>query len=308
MLTSFFSKSKPVNFLAVALIMAVFYISANFPELINTLDLGVWGTKMGVFVCFILSITVLDFIAKKNDLTKRSAFKIVIFAVFSVSFLAILQNNQVILANLCILLALRRIISLKSRKDIPKKIFDATFWICIASLFYFWAILFLFVVFIGILVHAANYFKNWLIPLVAFCTVVALVTSFHILVYSEFYTWEKWFQKVSFDFSLYQNLQLLIPLSIIIGLGIWTLFYYFGIMQKASVNSRPTYILVLFTLALAILVAIFSPIKDGSELIFLFVPLSLIISNYFEGKKEKIFKEILLIGLVLMPILILFIS
>lgn len=308
MLTSFFSKSKPVNFLAVTIFMAVFYISANLLELLNTLNLSVWGTKIGIFVCFILSITVLNFIAKKNDLTKRSAFKILIFAVFSVSFLAILQNNQVILANLCILLALRRIISLKSRKDIPQKIFDATFWICIASLFYFWAILFLFIVFVGILVHAANYFKNWLIPFVAFFSVVALVTSFHILVHSDFYTWGKWFQESSFDFALYQNFQLLIPLSIILGLGIWTLFYYFGLMQKASVNSRPTYVLVLFTLAIAVLVAIFSPTKDGSELIFLFVPLSLIVSNYFEERKERIFKEILLIGLVLMPILILFLS
>jgi len=308
MLTSFFSKSKPVNFLAVTIFMAVFYISANLLELLNALDLSVWGTKIGVFVCFILSVTVLNFIAKKNDLTKRSAFKIVIFAVFSVSFLAILQNNQVILANLSILLALRRIISLKSRKDIPQKIFDATFWICIASLFYFWAILFLFIVFVGILVHAANNFKNWLIPLVVFCTVAALVTSFHILAYSDFYTLGKWFQESSFDFKLYQNLQLLIPLSIIIGLGLWTLFYYLGLMQKSSINSRPTYVLVLFTLAIAVLVAIFSPTKDGSELIFLFVPLSLIISNYFEGRKEKIFKEILLIGLVLMPILILFLS
>jgi len=306
MLTSFFSKSKPVNFLAVTIFMAVFYISANLTTLFNALDLSTWSTKVGIFISFILSATVLDFIAKKNDLTKRSAFKIVIFAVFSVSFLTILQNNQVILANLCILLALRRIISLKSRKDIPQKIFDATFWICIASLFYFWTILFLVIVFVGILVHAANYFKNWLIPLVAFCTVGALVTSFHILAYSEFYTLGKWFQESSFDFKLYQNFQILIPLSIILGVGLWTLFYYFGLMQKSSVNSRPTYVLVLFTLALSIFTAIFSPTKDGSELIFLFAPLSIIVSNYFEGKKEKVFKEILLIGLILMPILITF--
>jgi putative effector of murein hydrolase LrgA (UPF0299 family) len=51
-------------------------------------------------------------------------------------------------------------------------------------------------------------------------------------------------------------------------------------------------------------VSVFSPVKNGSELLFFFVPLSIIISNYFESKEERVFKEILLIGLVLMPILI----
>jgi hypothetical protein len=51
-------------------------------------------------------------------------------------------------------------------------------------------------------------------------------------------------------------------------------------------------------------VAILSPVKNGSEFIFFFVPLSIITSNYFESKRERIFKEILLIGLVLMPFLI----
>src|SRR5660397_114463 len=147
MLTSFFSKSKPINFIAVILFMAVFFIIANFQELFSSFSLLLFAEKIGVFLAFFLSVVVLDFIAKKNDLTLRSAYKIIIFAVFSVSFWTILKDNQIIVANLCVLFALRRIISLKTQKEIPKKIFDATFWICIASLFYFWAILFLIIVY-----------------------------------------------------------------------------------------------------------------------------------------------------------------
>jgi hypothetical protein len=304
MLTSFFSKSKPINFLAVILFMTVFYVLANLRPLFDSFSVSQIASKLGVLVIFIISVSVLNFIAKKNELTKRSAFKILIFAVLAVSFWEILRNDQVIIANLFVLLALRRVISLRSQKDIKQKIFDATFWICIASLFYFWAILFLVVVYSGILLHVANYFKNWLVPGVAFFVVLALVTSFSIIMYDDFYTFSLWFEPSSFDFEHYNDPAVLIPLSIILALTLWTVFFYLGLLQKANINARPTYILVLLTLVTSIGVALFSPVKNGSELLFFLVPLAIIASNYFESKKEKIFKEILLYGLILMPILI----
>ncbi len=304
MLTSFFSKSKPVIFLTVILFMAVFYISANLKPVFQEFEMYTLFTKLGVLVSFLLSAMVLDFIAKKNELTKRSGFKILIFAVCSVSFWAILKDNQIIVANLCILLSLRRVISLKSRKDIPLKIFDGTFWVCIASLFYFWAILFIIIVYSGILFHAINYFKNWLIPLVAIFVVIILVTAFHLLFNDSFYTWAAWFQESSFRFENYQNLSVLIPISIILALTFWTLSHYFKLFQKSGIRSRPTYMLVFITLLISIVVAILSPIKNGSELLFFFVPFSIIASNYFDSKKEKGFKEMLLIVLILMPILL----
>ncbi len=304
MLTSFFSKSKPVIFITVVLFMAVFYILANLQALVQEFGLYTLLTKLGIFLCFLVSALVLDFIAKKNELTKRSGFKILIFAVCSVSFAAILKDNQVIIANLCVLLALRRVISLKSRKDVALKIFDATFWICIASLFYFWSILFLFIVYCGILFHAVNYFKNWLIPLVAIFVVFILVATYHILVNDAFYSLTAWFQESSFRFENYRDPLLFIPLSILITLALWTSSYYFKIFQQAGIRSQPTYMLVFITLLISILVGIFSPVKNGSELLFFFVPLSIIASNYFEGRNERTFKEILLIGLILMPILV----
>jgi hypothetical protein len=307
MLTSFFSKSKPINFLAVILFMTVFYVLANLRPLFDSFSFSEMAAKLGVLIVFVISVSVLNFIAKKNELTKRSAFKILIFGVLAVSFWEILRNDQVIIANLFVLLALRRVISLRSQKEIRQKIFDATFWICIASLFYFWAILFLVIVYSGILLHVANYFKNWLVPGVAFLAVLGLVTTFSILMYNDFYTFSLWYETSSFDFAQYNNPALLIPLSIILALTLWTLFFYLGLLQKANINARPTYILVLLTMVTAIGVALFSPVKNGSELLFFLVPLSIIASNYFESKKEKVFKEILLFGLILMPILIPFI-
>ncbi|MDT0685496.1 DUF6427 family protein [Autumnicola psychrophila] len=306
MLTSFFGKSTPVNVIAVGIFMTAFFVFANFDALFVNFELLSFLEKLAVLVVFLLSVMVLNFIAKKNELTKRSAYKILLFAVFATSFSALLKNDQAIIANLFVLLSFRRIISLKSRKVVQQKIFDATFWICIASLYYFWSILFLLVVFAGILFYA-SYLKNFLIPIIAFFAVALITEAAHLLIYDSLYSFADWFQPMNFQFENYQDLSLLVPLSIILALLIWTMFFYLSVIQKASITRRPVLNLVMLSLATAICVAVLSHNKNGSEFIFFFVPLSIIASNYFGNKKDRIFKEILLILLILMPFCIPFI-
>lgn len=305
MLTSFFSKSKPLNLSFIILLMSVFYLGANIADWEDGFDLLELFEKLGVLLLLVLSILVLNFIAKKNELTKRSAYKTLLFAIFSISFISLLRNEAIIISNLCVLFGLRRIISLKSHIQVQKKIFDATFWISIATLYHFWSALFFILVFFAIL-NFASTFKNWLIPFVAFLSVASLTICFHLLAYDQFYTFSDWFQASNFDFSKYGDLKLLIPLSILLALLLWTLVQYFSAIQKASITRRPVLSIILICLLLAAAVAIFSPTKNGSELIFFFIPLSIIASNYFDSKKDRIFKEIILITLLLMPVVVAF--
>ncbi|MFV8280825.1 DUF6427 family protein [Christiangramia marina] len=307
MLTSFFSKSKPINLTVIVLLLVIFYTSVNFFHLENGFEILDLLQKIGVLGLLVLSLFVLNFIAKKNELTKRSAYKTLLFAIFAISFSELLANTPVIISNLCILLALRRIISLKSHKFVQQKIFDATFWIAIATLYNFWSVLFFLLIFFAIL-NFASAFKNWLVPFVAFLAVAMLTVTFHLLVYDELYTLNDWFQTSNFDFRRYNVASILVPLSIILGLLFWTLIQYFSAIQKASITRRPVLSMILFCLVISIAVAIFAPTKNGSELIFFFVPLSIIASNYFDSKKDRIFKEILLAVLIIMPFILVFLG
>ena len=305
MLTSFFSKSKPINLTVIILLLVIFFVGVNLTEWETGFSMIELFQRIGVLLLLVLSLLVLNFIAKKNELTKRSAYKTLLFAIFIISFSSLLKNEAVIISNLCILFALRRVVSLKSNKFVQKKIFDATFWVGIATLYNFWSALFFLLIFFAIL-NFASTFKNWLVPFVAFAAVAMLTVTFHLMAYDEIYTLNDWYQTSNFDFTAYSQPKLLIPLSIILGLLLWTLVQYFSAMQKASVTRRPVLSMILFSLVIAAAVAIFAPTKNGSELIFFFVPLSIIASNYFDSKKDKIFKEILLATLILMPFLLVF--
>lgn len=303
MLTSFFSKSKPLNVTFVALYMAIFYLIAEFGYSFSFSWLVVLK-EFGVLLLFILSMIVLNFIAKKNEITHRNAYKTLLYASFACMLFEGLRSNHVLVANFFILLAFRRIISFKSQRETTKKIFDASFWICIASLFYFWSILFFFLVFFGIVLHVNQNKKNWLIPFIAILTALSLVTSGNLLIHNSFYTFSDWFQPSNFDFSSYQQLAVLVPVSLLFALLLWTLFSYFITIQKVSANLKASFILIFWALLIALAVAIFGHTKNSSELIFFLAPLAIIVTNYLQILKDRLFKEAILLLVVLLPVLI----
>lgn len=303
MLTSFFSKSRPITFVFVSLYMLVFFTIANFYELFGT-SFPSFLKEFGVLLAFVLCMLVVNFISKRNELTSRNAYKTILFAVFACMFLPVLKNDAAIVANLFVLLALRRVISLRSQRQTVQKIFDATFWICMASLFYFWSILFLFLVYFGILVYEGYRLKSWLVPAVSFLTLFSIVTSVNLLINDSFYTFTNWFQYSNFDFTAYREPVILIPLALLLTLTLWASFFYIGVIQKANAaNKTPLFIILLFTL-LSISVAVFAPSKNSSELIFFFAPLAIIVTNYFQVSEDKWFRETLLWMVILLPVVL----
>ena len=303
MLTSFFSKSRPINFVLVALYMLVFFIFANFSEAVAGGFL-VTLQKVGVLLVLLLSIFLLNFVSKRNDLTSRNAYKTILYAAFTCMFLAALRNDAAILANLLVLLALRRVISLRSQRDTIQKIFDATFWIGIASILYFWSILFLFLVYFAILVHEGYKFKNWLVPLVSLLILLSIVTIVDLVVTDSFYTFSDWFVPANFDFTYYREPLVLIPLALLLTLSLWATFFYLRVIQKASTNTKTSLFIILLFNLLSMAVAVLAPTKNSSELIFFFAPLAIIVTNYFQVSDDKWFREILLWIVLLLPVVL----
>jgi hypothetical protein len=288
----------------VAVYIFIFYLFANLQALFSAPFWVIWQ-EVGMFLILVLSVFILNFISGRNELTGRNAYKSILFAGFLCMFSAALQNNDVIIANLFLLLALRRILSLKSQRETVKKIFDATFWIGVASLFYFWSILFLFVVYFGLLVHVGHRFKNWLVPVAALLALLSIVTSADLLITNTFYTLADWTQAINLDFEQYRNLSLLIPAAFLFALTLWSSFFYVIIIQKASANAKSSLFIILLCAAVALTVGVLAPTKNGSELMFFFAPLAIVVTNYFQSMKDQWFKEMLFLTIILLPGLLL---
>ena len=305
MISSFFSKAKPIHFVIVCLILLLTFSTAKFYTITTTINLGLILKEIGLFLVCLSTVFILDFLASRNNLTKKNSYKILIFSLFVALLPESILNSNLLVSNLFILLAFRRIISLRSNKDIKKKLFDAAFWISIATLFYFWASLFYVLIFIGLIIYRIVDVKNYIVPFIGIFTVGILSISYMILTGNDFTSYFNNLVEFSFDFSSLNSQRIVISSTVILTYGIWSLLYFVRYLKSKSKKSRPSFILLIFSAIIGLLIIAISPNKNGSEFIFLFAPLSIIITNYLETISEKWFKEGLLLGLVLTPILIL---
>jgi len=209
------------------------------------------------------------------------------------------------LSNIFILFALRRLISLHSKIDVKKKFFDAAFWIALATLCYFWSILFLIVLIIALLYYSQNNIKNWIIPIIGLLTVSIVMFSYNIVYHNQYFIENTFNTNMSFDFLVFNNPQSIISITLFFSLLIWTLIFFFKNIKQKTKRLKPAYIFIAISAIIALVLAIISPIKSGSEFIFLFAPLAIIMANYLENLKEKWFREVLILLLIALPIVFL---
>ncbi len=301
MISNFFSQSKPINFVVVSIALIIIFAITKYNVLDTPFDVLLITKQVLLLGVCLFTVFVFDFLVNKNNLTKKNSYKILLYVLFIAILPETLLNSKILIANLFILFALRRIISLRSKKDIKKKLFDASFWITLATLLYFWSVLFYLLIIAALIVFVITDVKNWFIPILGIITVAIIGTSYMIVMNIGFYNYFDELVNVSFDFSPLNSKRIIIGLTILLSFGIWSLFYYIKNLKSKTKSSRPSFSLIVITAIISLVVIIVSPIKSGSEFIFLFAPLAVIMTNYLEVISEKWFKESLLWILVLTP-------
>lgn len=302
MITRFFSTSKPFHLVIVSFLVLVLFIvyrSGYYSQGINASQIL---KETILYSTTLLSIFVLSFFVNKNNLTKQNSFKILFFCLFLACIPQTIKHGNIIIANVFILFAIRRIISLRSNLYIKRKLFDAAFWIVLASLFYFWSILFFLLVFAALIFYSIGQINNWIIPFTGIATVALIVVSYSIITENTFGDIFTYVDGLSFDFSNYNKPSLIISITIIFSLGIWALFFYIRKLQDKSRAYRPSFTMILIALIISTAIIVIAPNKNGGEFIFMFAPLAIIMTNYVESIKETWFAEVFVWLLVLTPI------
>jgi hypothetical protein len=255
--------------------------------------------KAGLFLILLGSVLLANFIVKKNGLSKDSGYTILFYFLFLLFFPSIFDHTKLILANFFILLALRRLLSLQSLKASKEKIFDASLWIFIASLFHFWSILYLVLVFISILFHVSRDYRNWVLPFIALFVVGIMSLFFSITCnYNliEMITKNATTHfKIDYFTNSYQNLSFSIYLTVAL---------FFVVSMFSSISNKPLLMQTSFKKIIAsffigILIFFISSHKSNNLLLFTFAPLAMMATSHIEIKQLKLKQEMVLIVLIL---------
>ena len=167
MIASLFRKSTPFNYTVIIVMVLIFFLLYQFWQPTQDFTAGLLVQKVAIGVLIFASLFIVNFIVKKNNISKNNSYTILFFLIFLLFFPNIFGDINLVLSNFFILLALRRLMSLHSTKSYKEKIFDASLWIFVASFFHFWSVLFIVLVFISFFIHVSRDYKNWLLPFIA---------------------------------------------------------------------------------------------------------------------------------------------
>ncbi|OXA80601.1 hypothetical protein SAMN05444397_105130 [Flavobacterium aquidurense] len=298
MITSVFKKSTPLNYSLVVILILVFFFLFQIQEPSWMSSYFLAFQKLSL-LCFIFaSFFLINFIVKKNGLSKDNGYAIFFYLLFLLFFPTIFNNPNVIYANFFLLLALRRLISLQSLKASKEKIFDASFWILVASLFQFWCILFLILVFISIIFHVSRDYRNWVLPFIA---LLAVSIIFLLISFVFHFNAIEFFEKravIDLRIDYFKNNYENGALSIYVAIAL-----FFVVSILTTLSSRPqivhtSYKKVVACFFIAVFVFILSPNKSNDLLIFSITPLTIMAASHVEYIQQKLNNEIVFYVLI----------
>ncbi|ASO04875.1 membrane protein [Arenibacter algicola] len=304
MISSIFGRTKPINYIILLVFLFFFYWFVHFfmfqksysPEQLmgQTVILG--------FLSF--SIFVVNFIVLRNKITGGNSLAILFYTLLIVLFPEVLIDSNAILCSFFLLLSIRRILSFRSLKNIKLKIFDATFWILIASLFYDWAILYLVVIIVAIYFYEPKNITNWLVPFTAIIAMVLIMLAVLALgnnmdFLRDHYYFDFQFNAVYFyDWSNSTILFLYVSIVLLCG------FLAFLKLGSVGVGKIVTMRLVVLFFFIGLLVKVLKSAPDTHPILITFFPAVVFITTYVQSIKKDSVREIVLMASVIVPFIV----
>jgi hypothetical protein len=255
--------------------------------------------KAGLLTILLASVFITNFIVKKNGLCKDSSYTIFFYFLFLIFSPSVLDNQNLIFGNFFILLALRRLISLQSLKASKEKIFDASLWIFIASLFHFWSILFIVLVFISIIFHVSRDYRNWILPFIALFITAVLFLLFSLLFGINPIEFIIKNATTNFEIDYFTNNYQNGALSIYVSVALFFIVSMFLSLSNRPLLLHTSFKKIIASFFIGVIIFIISSNKSNDLLIFTFAPLAIMATSHIEIAQEKLKQELVLGVLIL---------
>jgi len=254
-------------------------------------------------IAFILGeAALLNYMVNSHEVLAKSsylpAFIYIVLMSCSPSFLAF---HPLVPANLFLLLALNSLFAMYRKERAFGNAFDSGFLIAIATLFYFPAIIFFLVIWIGFILLRPFIWREWIIALIGFIVPLLFTTVY--------YFWFDrleflWYDKIvvpianrTYNFKFSFPYYLMFYTSV--GFLILTLAKLSAVIATKSIKARAVLVILLWVLIFGVITFIVAPEISGKYFAFAIIPLSVFGANYFLTVKRNWWGELVFLILII---------
>ncbi|MCW5514635.1 hypothetical protein [Muriicola sp. Z0-33] len=304
MISSIFGKTKPINYIILLAFLFIFYCTVHF--LVYKLSFTIEQLLLQSVVLGILlfSIFVVNFVVKRNQITGTNSFTALFYVLLIVVFHAVVLDNNAILCSFFLLLAHRRLISLKSLKEVKLKLLDASLWVALASIFYDWALIYFILIFAAIYFYEPKNIRNWLIPFLGVFTLGIILFGFLTVVDQQQFISDHYRFEFSLDINFFaywgNSTKMVIYAIFVLIIGLWAFFK----LGKLGMGKIMTMRLIAISFAIGMGLTLLKTSESSFPVLITFFPAAVLFTKYIEVIKKVNIKEIALMISVLVPFVI----
>jgi len=262
----------------------------NFPLLKASLGLAL----------LLLEAATWNNIINKHSLLKQSTYFPFFFMVVLLSCRASLIGfYPALVSSLFLVLAIHKLISSYMKEGALPDVFDSGLYVGIATLFYIPSIVFLVLVWIGLLTIRTINWREWVCSVIGFLIPFLFTFTYNLVFYPNY----PWFNKIIGQF-LYHRVHLSfsweqVTIMIIIAIiALGSLWFYVNKITENVVKAQKFWILLMWFMVIALVAVLICPEKDSRALSLFAIPGSFVMSVYFLKTRAKILPEILFLLLV----------
>ena len=300
MISSFFDKTKPINFLVLLGMALLLFWGVTFKVYGFQLGYSIFFTRALATVTLLLSVFLLGNMVKVHKLTLDNSFAMLFFLALLLLLPETLKNGSVVFSGFFVLLSMNRAIALRDEKNHKEKIFESSLWLYVASFFSEWSLLFIVALYVAIHLFGGKQIRLWLMPIASFICVAILAYTVTLLLNNVDFFVEHYKFQIALDFFLKPDYDLLfyILLMLVVALLVFGKLGYRRLGRTLSLR------LVFAYLVISIVIILVTGDSSSGLTLFSFFPGAIFSANYLETIKKQKFKEMALIACIVLPLLV----
>lgn len=303
MLANFLRKSTPAHFIYLILLLLAYFVFTVYPEFLTDFSVGLGLEKLAFFLGLVFLLGTEVFVIRKNELTKDSAYALYFAVLLLGSFNETFRNDSFLVATIFVLLASRKIYSLKNYKSTIAKVFDASLWLGIGILYFNWVALFLIVLYGALINFRLLNWRTMFTPVLGLGSVLLIFFTYHLM----FDSMSAFYDAFSFEYAIglqaFNDVSLAIPLVFYIGMAFIAMVVLIPRVLSGSNDFTRSWNTLILQFLIGIVIMIITPVKNGASIYFVLMPLPIICTNYLEVLNSKWIKNIILYVALLISIL-----
>lgn len=306
MISKFFSRSSPINYLSLAVVFITFFVWSFVREYtsiqLTSLSYIVYVERFIYLLTLSFAMVISYFIFKNNKLDEYNSYSTLINILFLITFSEVFHEYDLVLSYIFVLLSAWNIVSSDSFFLSKERIFNASLCIFVAAIFNFWAILFIAVIFLSILINLQQEYRRLLIPFIAFFVVAVFFFTIAIFVDEHWYDTVQQMMYYNVDYFYFDlPIQMFLFGFFLIVAALTALSLLFNIIDLSK-KIKESYVKVVAYFIVALFVCLMSVDKTTSLLIYAFFPVSVMATRFVETLPKNWAKDIFLFLLIIVAL------